>query len=164
MAQFHESVLEYRRQLEKGLVQQAYRGLMEYMLGLRTHFQKRFPDYEVPGSMYAGYMDMTYFALIPEFFKQRKLKIAVVFLHEDFRFEVWLSGVNRQVQVQVWKQLKDINLAPYQLVADPVKADAVIEHVLLADPDFSNLEAVTERIEKETTRFIKAMKSLLSEL
>ena len=164
MAQFHESVLEYRRQLEKGLVQQAYRGLMEYMLGLRTHFQKRFPDYDVPGNMYTGYMDMTYFAVIPGFFKQRKLKIAVVFLHEDFRFEVWLSGVNRQVQVQVWKQLKGINLAPYQLVADPVKADAVIEHVLLADPDFSNLEAVTEKIEKETTRFIKDMKGLLSEL
>ncbi len=163
MAHFQESILEYRKQLEKGLVQQAYRGLMEYMLGLRTHFQKRFPDYEVPGTMYAGYMDMTYFALIPEFCKQRKLKIAVVFLHKEFRFEGWLSGVNRQVQAQTWKQLKEINLAQYTLVADPVKADAVIEHVLLADPDFSSVEALTERIEKETTRFIRDMKGLLSE-
>lgn len=164
MIPFHESIKEYRSQLEKGMFQQAYRGLMEYMLGLRTHFQKRFPDYEVPGGMYAGYMDMTYFALIPEFCKQRKLKIAVVFLHEQFRFEGWLSGVNRQVQAQTWKQLKDVDLNHYRLVADPVKADAVIEHVLLADPDFSSLDILTEKIEKETTRFIRDMKGLLSEL
>lgn len=164
MNNFHESMMDYRSQLAKGNIQQAYRGLMEYLAGLRTHFQKRFPDYEVPRNMYTGYMDMTYFALIPEFFKQRKLKIAIVFLHEEFRFEVWLSGVNRQVQAQFWQQLKDINLEQYHLVADPVKADAIIEHVLAADPDFSDLASLTETIEKGTTRFFKDMKGFLSEL
>ena len=98
MGTFQECMVEYKSQLAKGIIQQAYRGLMDYFSDLRTHFQKRFSETEVSGGVYFGYMDMTYFAVIPAFLKQRKLKIAIVFLHEAFRFEVWLSGYNRQVQ------------------------------------------------------------------
>lgn len=164
MIPFHDSMMEYRSQLAKGSIQQAYRGMMEYMLGLRTHIQKRFPDYEVPGGLYAGYMDMTYFAIIPPFFKQRRLKIAVVFLHEEFRFEAWLSGVNRQVQAQFWRQLQDAGLGDYRLVGDPLKADAVIEHILAADPDFNDLDLLTARIEQGLRAFIGDMEKILSAL
>jgi hypothetical protein len=60
--------------------------------------------------------------------------------------------------------LKGTDLKGYQLVADPVKADAIIEYILVADPDFSDLASLTETIEKGTTRFIKDMKGFLSEL
>jgi hypothetical protein len=62
MGSFHESMNEYRKQLEKGAIQEAYKGLMEYILALRTHFKNKYPDYFVSGSIYYGYMDMTYFS------------------------------------------------------------------------------------------------------
>lgn len=153
---------EYHRQLEKGVIQQAYRGLMQYMLELRSHFEKKFPAYEVPGNLYSGYMDMTYFAVIPGFLKDRKLKTAVVFLHGAFRFEVWLSGYNRQVQAEYWKRINYSNWRKYRLVADPLKADAIIEHVLVEAPDFVDLDALTEKIEHGTIRFIGEVENFLS--
>ena len=39
MESFQDYVDEYRRQMEKGVIQKAYRGLMEYIMGLRTHLK-----------------------------------------------------------------------------------------------------------------------------
>jgi hypothetical protein len=51
-------------------------------------------------------MDMTNFSFIPKSFKQRNLKIAVVFIHEAFRFEAWLAGYNKQVQTNRGRNLE----------------------------------------------------------
>ena len=40
---FQESMNEYRKQLEKGTVKDAYRGLMEYFMVLKTYFKKQIP-------------------------------------------------------------------------------------------------------------------------
>ena len=127
MQTFPESMLEYRKQLGLGAIQQAYKGLMEYMLGLKTHFKDRHPDFAVPGSLYFGYMDMTYFSLVPQSLKERNLKIAVVFLHQSFCFEVWLAGVNKQVQAQTWKQIRDSGWNQYPLVPSIQGEDAILQ-------------------------------------
>jgi hypothetical protein len=162
MGSLQEYMGEYRKQLEKGVIQQAYRGLMDYMLSLRSHFKKNHPEYDVQGNIYFGYMDMTYFALFPEPLKQRKLKIAVVFLHEAFRFEVWLSGFNRKVQEQYWKLIRESHWEKYRLVSDPRASDSILEHVLVADPDFRDLEKLRSQIETGTLRFIEDVEGLIS--
>jgi len=159
---FEHNMREYKTQLGKGSIQQAYKGLMEYMLRLRAHIQKRLPDCEFPGSVYFGYMDMTYFSVIPPSLKERKLKIALVFLHEAFCFEVWLSGYNRQVQAKYWKMMRDSGWDQYRLVADPLKADSILEHVLIDNPDFGDLEALTSQIEEGTLRFITNVETVLA--
>ena len=162
MTTFEHNMREYKTQLGKGSIQQAYKGLMEYMLRLRAHIQKQLPDCEFPGSVYFGYMDMTYFSVIPPSLKERKLKIALVFLHEAFRFEVWLSGYNRQVQAKYWKMMRDSGWDQYRLVADPLKADSILEHVLIDNPDFGDLEALTSQIEEGTLRFITNVETVLA--
>jgi hypothetical protein len=57
MESFQKCINEYRKQLEKGTIQEAYRGLMEFIMGLRTHFMKTYPDYFVPGSIYYWFVD-----------------------------------------------------------------------------------------------------------
>ena len=44
MESLHAFMNEYRKQIEKGYIQKAYKGLMEYIMGLRTHLNKKFPD------------------------------------------------------------------------------------------------------------------------
>lgn len=161
MESFREYMAEYRRQLAIGAVQKAYKGLMEYMMSLRTYLNNQHPGYFVSG-LYYGYMDMTYFSFYPESLKDRSLKVAIVFLHEAFRFEAWLAGYNKQVQSQYWKWLKESGWDKYHLVPATQGADSILESVLVENPDFGNLPALTERIEKGTMVFIRDIESFLS--
>jgi hypothetical protein len=162
MESFQKSIHEYRKQLEKGAIQEVYRGLMKYMTGLRSHFMKKYPDLE-SGSIYYGFMDMTYFSIFPKSAKDRKLKVPIVFLHEAFRFEVWLSGGNRQVQEKYWKLIKASHWNKYKLVPQAGKGvDSILEHILVDHPDFSDLTALTQRIEKGTLDFIQDIENFLS--
>ena len=162
MASLHESMLEYRTQLAKGVIQQAYKGLMAYVMTLKTHLKSKYPDHIVSGSVYSGFMDMTYFSFFPASLGRRKLKIAIVFLHEAFRFEVWLAGVNKKVQSEYWGLVKDSGWDRYHLVATTKSADSILEHVLVNDPDFRDLDALTEQIESGTLQFIQAVEDFLS--
>lgn len=162
MDHFQESMVEYKKQLEKGFIQKAYKGILEYLMVLRTHFEKQHPDYVVPGGLYTGYMDMSYFSIIPATFKERKLKIAVVFLHEACRFEVWLAGVNKDVQKEYWKKIKESGWNQYCLVPTTQGADAIIEHILVETPNFDDLEELTRQIEKGILNFITEIEEFLA--
>ncbi len=162
MDTFNEAMLEYRKQLANGQIQKAYKGLMDYMLGLKTHFKDKYPDYFVSGSLYFGYMDMTYFAIIPESLKQRNLKIALVFNHEAFRFEAWLAGYNKQVQTKYWQFFKERGWNQYTLVPSTKGEDAILVHVLMENPDFSDLASLTRQLERETLTFITDIENYLS--
>jgi hypothetical protein len=164
MASFHECMSEYRKQLEKGTIQAAYQGLMEYIMDLRSYFKNKYPDYVVSGSIYYGYMDMTYFSFFPKSLKNRNLKIAIVFLHDTFRFEVWLAGYNKQIQTKYWKLFKESGWNKYHLVSTTQGADSILEHILVDNPDFSDLDILTAQIESATLKFIEDVESFLSKL
>ena len=161
MEPFHEYINEYRKQLEKGAIKKAYKGLMEYIMDLRTHFKNKYPDYFVSGSIYYGYMDMTYFSFFPESLKQRKLKIAIVFIHDTIRFEAWLAGYNKEVQSKYWKLIKESDWNKYHVVSTTKGVDSIIEHTLVDNPDFSDLGALTKQIESATLKFIEDVESFL---
>jgi Family of unknown function (DUF7000) len=154
---------EYRKQLEKGTIQKAYQGMMQYIMALRTHFMKTYPDHFVSGSIYHGYMDMTYFSFIPESLKRRKLKPAILFNHEKFRFEIWLAANNKQIQLEYWKMIKESGWNKYPIVNTTQGADSIIGHILVENPDFDDLDALTEQIESGTLKFIEDVENFLSE-
>lgn len=161
METFHEYMNEYKKQLEKGVIQKAHKGLLEYIMGLRTHFKNEYSDYSVSGSIYYGYMDMTYFAVAPKTLKDRNLKIAIVFLYDPFRFEVWLAGANKQVQAKYWKLIKESDWDQYHLVPTIEGFDSIVEHTLVDHPDFHDLAALTTQIEMGTLKFIEDVENFL---
>ena len=162
MKSLQENMAEFRKQLEKGSIQKAYQGLMEFMIRLKNHFSNKYPDYSTPGSLYNGYMDMTYFSILPKSLKERDLKIAIVFLYDAFRFEIWLSGKNKQVLAKYWKIINKSGWGKYKVV-EPVKGvDSVVEHVLVDNPDFSDLDALTKQIERGALEFIRDIESFLA--
>jgi len=155
MGTLQDSMTDFRKQLQKGSIQQAYRGLMEYMMGLRTRFAKDYPQYDVSGGLYPGYMDMTYFSIFPPALKARKLKIALVFRYDHFSFEVWLSGANRGALAEYRQWFVARGWDKYRLVDEAENPDAVLEHMLAADPDFDDPEALTAQIEQGVVGFIE---------
>jgi hypothetical protein len=154
--------MEYKKQLAAGTIQAAYKGLLEYCLRLKTHLGNKHPEYAISGSLYFGYMDMTYFSIVPKPFRDRKLKIAVVFLHEACRFEVWLAGVNKEVQTKYWKMIKENGWNTHPLVPDTKGADSILESVLNDNPDFNDLDALTDQLEAAIIKFIEDLESLFA--
>jgi len=153
---------EFRRQLEKGSIQKAYRALLSYMMGLRTHFKNNLAGSTVSG-LYQGYMDMTYFALFPSSLKHRNLKIAIVFNYDAFGFEAWLAGGNRKVQRQYWELFKDSQWPKYRVVTPAKGIDAILECDLVTDIDLDDPDALTASIEKATVAFIDDIERFLAE-
>ena len=162
MKPFHEYMDEYRKQMRKGDIAAAYKGLIDYIMNLRTHFQNKYPDYFVSGSIYYGYMDMTYFSFIPKSLKNRKLKIGIVFIHDTCRFEVWLFGYNKQVQAKYWKLFKENDWNTYHIPSTIKGMDSIIEYIVVDKPDFSDLDTLTKQIEKGTLKFINDVETFLS--
>lgn len=161
MGSFNEYMQEYRKQLEKGCIQKAYGGLMGYIMDLRIYFKNKYPQYFV-SSIYQGYMDMTYFSFSPESLKSRKLKIAIVFIHETFKFEVWLAGYNKKVQNKYWELFKEMDWHKYHISPTTKGVDSVMEHILVNDPDFSDLDNLTKQIEAGTLEFINDVENFLT--
>jgi hypothetical protein len=153
---------EYRKQLEKGVIQSAYRGLMDYLMDLRSYFKNKYPDYLVSGSLYLGYMDMTYFSFFPESLKRRGLKVGIVFVHDTFRFEVWLFGYNKGIQAKYLKYFKESGWDKYKLMSTTKGIDFIVEDVLVEDPNFSDLDGLTKQIENGTLKFIEDVENFLS--
>ena len=164
MSSLNKAVNEYKIQLQKGEIITAYQGLMAYFNSLRTHFQKAYPHYKVPSNIYYGYMDMTYFAIIPESFQERGLKVALVFPHQEFRFEAWLAARNKKVQAQVWGGIQSSGWTKYPLVPQGVGVDGILFHILTAEPDFSDLPALTNQIETQALSFIQNLEDFLPQL
>jgi hypothetical protein len=162
MESFPEYINEYKKQLRNGYIQVAYKGLIEYIMNLRVQFKKKYPDYFVSGSIYYGYMDMSYFSFIPDSLKRRKLRIAIVFIHETCRFEVWLAGYNKQIQTKYWKLFKESDWNKYYIVPTTKGVDSIVEYILVDNPDFSDLDSLTKQIEKGTFKFIKDIEYFLS--
>ena len=162
MKQFNDYMIEYRKQMGKGDIVEAYKGLMDYFQGLRVYLQKKYPEFYVSGNLYFGYMDMTYFSFFPNSLKRRKLKIGIVFIHDTCRFEVWLFGYNKRVQTKYCKLFTDNNWNKYHIAETTKGVDSILDHILVDTPDFSDLDTLTRQIEKGTLKFIKDVENFLS--
>jgi hypothetical protein len=66
------------------------------------------------------------------------LKIAIVFIHDSFRFEVWLAGVNKIVQIKYWKLIKESGWNKYYVVSTTKGVDSIVEYVLVDHPKFND--------------------------
>src|SRR5574344_2804224 len=147
----------YKRQLEMGDVPRTYQGLVGFMRNLRTYFIKKYPvDYSI-GSLYTGEMTITYFPFTPKTLKNQKLKIAIVFNHQDLRFEIWLAGQNKQIQKKYWEIFKDSDWHKYHIPSSITDGFSIVDNILVENPDFDNFEILTEQIESGALEFIKEM-------
>jgi hypothetical protein len=159
---FHQYLNEYRKQLNQGSIKEAYKGLMEYFTGLRLYLKNKYPDYFLSGSIHYGQMDYTYFYFFPKSLKRQKLKIVILFIHDTFALEVWLAGYNKDAQAKYWKLFKEKSWNKYHVAPTTKGVDYITNFVVVDNPDFSNLDALTSQIETGTMKFIKDVEEFLA--
>jgi hypothetical protein len=90
------------------------------------------------------------------------LKIAIVFNHDAFSFEVWLAANNRTIQTKYWKLFKESDWTKYHIATPSKGVDAILDHILIDHPDFRDLDELTKQIERETLKFIKNIENFLT--
>ncbi|HBO34793.1 MAG TPA: hypothetical protein DD636_08705 [Anaerolineaceae bacterium] len=160
MPELNDAISEYTNQLQIGQIQKAYKGIMSFMSALKTTLESRHPNYAGSG-LYFGYMDMTYFAFTPLELKRRNLKIAIVYLHQENRFELWLGGSNRKVQSEYINYFKGKDLGGYMLSQVSPGVDSIIELIVCEQPDFEDADKLMKIIEEKTISFADQILSLL---
>jgi len=163
MASLQQSFYRYTASLSDGELQRAYKGILTYMSSLQTQLSERFPAC-AGGALYQGYLDMTYFALTPPELREKKLKIALVYLHSESRFEFWLAANNRALQAETAKQLSMLPLGGYRVTAPAPGVDAIIETIALDSPDFDYQDQMTEALSSAFAAFSTDMLKLTGKL
>jgi hypothetical protein len=126
---------------------------MTVMTDLRTYLVSNYPDYAA-GALYFGYMDMTYFSFTPPDLKEKNLKIAIVYLHEENRFEVWLAGSNRKIQAEYIALLSKRNIGRYSLMQIQPGVDAIIAEIIIDQPDFDDPADLKRQIGFSVGKFV----------
>lgn len=160
MASLSKALQVYHEALAKGDIQRAYRFIIKFMSELRTELAKKYPEYAI-SQVYQGYMDMSYFAITAPELKAKKLKIALVYLHEANRFELWLSASKRKVQKEWIEQLNQKENFEYRISEVGVGIDSIVEYIVHVSPNFEAKAALKQSLAMNTVRFIKDMEVLM---
>ena len=155
-----QSVAAYTAALSDGELARAYRGVLSFCSALRAFFARRFAGCAI-GTLYPGYLDMTYFALTPPDLRDQKLKIAIVYLHAENRFEFWLAAANRTVQAKTAKRLSRVSCGKYSVTHPAPGVDAIIAWVADSAPDFGRPEALMESLAEKAAAFTGDMTALV---
>ena len=132
----------YKKAFASGEIQDTYQRLVGVVQNLRTEFSKRYKDEFSVATVLHGYIDYTYFYLQNDSLKKNKLKLAIVFNHQQAHFELWLLGQTKDVQTRYWEKLKGTKWVNPQSMPEY----SIFEVMLLANPDFDNDTELSESL------------------
>ena len=140
---------EYKNIIENTNLQKGYQEIIKLFRYLKIYFEKEMPEFKFTSNIVENNMDYSYFQFTNDKLRENKLKIVFVFIHKDFKFQIWLSGINRNIQEKYFNIYKNTK---YNLSIDPNKTD----YILYKDLNFNynNLEQSLICLKKEVYSFI----------
>lgn len=133
----------YKKAFASGEIQKTYQSLVGIVQNLRTEFAKTYEGEFTVANVLHGYIDFTYFYLQNDFLKEKKLKFAIVFVHQHAHFELWLLGQTKNVQICYWEKLKGVRWVN----SEAMPKYSIFEISLLTNPDFDDSKKLTESIQ-----------------
>jgi len=152
-------IYEYQKLLQTTDLQKGYQEFVQFFRSLRTFLQKELPEYTFTGNIVENNMDYSYFQFTNEGLKSKGLKIVVAFVHRDFDYQIWLSGLNRQIQRKHYEYLKDKH-HPYALTDNPTKTDYILRAQLIGGCNYNNPEESLKTIKDNVAEFVLEVERL----
>ena len=141
---------EYQNLIQNTNLQKGYQEFIRLFRWLRINLQNRFSSFRFQGNIVENNMEYSYFQFSDDTLKQMGLKIVVVFVHSDFRFEIWISGCNRQVGrglVGTGDDLFDgLQSLPVFLTPDPDHLDYIVKFPIEANPAHIDCDALLDMV------------------
>lgn len=143
----NDYVSAYKELLKTGEVQVAYAQLVKYVQKLGTQLSKELGENFSVGNVFKGYMDFTYFYLTNKYLQSKKLKLGIIFNHNEANFELWLLGQTKAIQEKYWNMLQGTKW----IKDEEIPQYSVFAIALVKNPDFSDLDKLTAEIQKNFT-------------
>lgn len=156
----NEQVNKYHQLINDENLEQAYRIIMTTMSQLKVAWDTRYPGMP-SGSLYQGFMDMTFISVKPERLSELDLKVSIVYLHQSNTFEGWLVARNRKIQSSMHQKLQKRPLGKYFLTILEPGVDAIIATPLIEQPNFDEPKRLIGQIIENTLNFIGDMQELV---
>ncbi len=138
-----DCISTYKEQLAIGDIRVAYKFLIKLLLTIKSTFEKKYPEKYSYGNIGRGYLDITYFSFFDSYLRENKLRFGIVLNHEKVQFELWLMGQNADIQKKYWSLLENNKWNENQTTMPKY---SVLEVVLAKNPDFDNLDDLTQSI------------------
>lgn len=145
----NDRVKAYKKALQNEDIQIAYKEIIRVVSALRARFSH--VNGIAVGNVSPGYLDYTYFPFFNESLRRKKVRYGIVLNHKDMRFELWLMGQNEKVQSEYWNLLKDTE---WNKSVEVMPRYSVLEVVLVEDPDFDDITALSDQIESEALELV----------
>jgi len=148
------SISTYQQQLREGEIRVAYEALVKFVMSLRTRFSKSSAEaYAFTGILH-GYLDYTYFYYSNPALRSRKLKLGFVLDHLEMRFQIWLLGNTKPVQLQYWERLSN---SKWNRDREDMPVFSILEATIMEAPDFDDLPALADALERRMLSESKAI-------
>lgn len=154
-----EYIDEYKRLIQTTNLQKGYQEFIRFFRNLRTYLQKEMPEYTFTGNIVENNMDYSYFQFTNEILKSKGLKIVIAFVHADFDYQIWLSGLNREIQRKCYKGLQGAK-HPYILTSNPTKTDYILQAQLVDECNYDDIEGLLKTIKENVLEFINEVERL----
>ena len=151
---------EYEKIIKTTQLQKGYQEFIKLFRYLRNRLQSEMPEYMFSSGIVENNMDYSYFQFTNNVLKDLRLKIVIVFLHAEFKYEIWLSGYNRKTQSTYYEKLKKEKLV-FELTKDPCRLDYILKEPLINDPDCSDIEKMFSTIKSKTLYFINELLKII---
>ena len=153
----------YCAAVAKGGLPRAYRGILAQLTLFQSAWMQAHPA-DSAGTLYPGYLDMSFVSFAPAELAARNLKLSLVFLHESCEFTLWLVARNRAIQKRVSESLRGVPLGCYRLTKLEPGVDAIIEFTLEKPYAFDETALLTQRLITAADAFANDMIRLVSAL
>lgn len=150
---------EYKELLQTTNLRESYQEFIKLFRYIRVALEKSMPEYKFQGNIVENGMDYSYFLFTNKNLKEKGLKMAVVFSHSNFQFEVWLSGYNRNYQSRYYDLLKGKNI-PFELTDNPTRKDYILRVKLEESVDLSDESLLIKEIKSISNKLLMFVETL----
>ena len=154
---------EYKKIVQTTDIQLGYKELINSIKHLKSYLQKEMKNFIFSKNIVENNLEYTYFHFTNKELKSHGLKLVLVFTHKEFKFEIFLSGVNRQKQINFFNDIKDKKIK-YILSNNPSKTDYVLKYEINDNFNYETLEEISIDIYSDIKEFTKYILLLLENI
>lgn len=153
---------EYETLLQTTPLQRDYQEFLKFFRLLRADLERALPACSFSGGVLENGMDYAYFQFTCDALRKQGLKLVVAYVHAACSLEVWLSGVNRKTQAEVFARLQKTG-TDYEQTPDPNRFDYILKAKLLPARGFSGGDELFDEIRGNVLRFLENATRLCGE-
>ena len=130
---------EYKKIIQSTNLQKGYQEFVKFFRGFRAYLADNLSEYKFTGNIVENNMDYSYFQFSNDDLQSKGLKFVIAFIHNKFEYEIWLSGMNRKIQINYHSKLSKVK-HKYTMSPDPNRLDYILKEKLFDEVNYDDCE------------------------